>query len=173
MPQQLFYLCILCTSSPYVEFLECRPEGRLLHICTSLLTLKPSCHALVLPRRVVLTAALSNELWNNLPASMASSPIWWRRWGHAEVALYPHKPTQVSRLLILTGNFSTVGSGEACQGQLHIVPLGEKNNLFFKGREWKYLGRHVGMCSQYKESYMIEFVRSVNSTYCSRETDAD
>lgn len=157
-----------------MEFLECKlgPEGWLLHVCTSLLTLKPSHHALILPRRVVLTAALSNELWNNLPASMASSLIWWRRWGHAEVALYPHKPTQVSCLLILTGNFSTAGSGEACRGQLHIVPLDEKNNLFFKGPEWKYFRRHVGMCSQYKDSHMIEFVWSMNSTYCSSEPDS-
>lgn len=78
--------------------------------------------ALAAPRRVVLsTAALSNELWSCLPASVASSLTWWRRWGHAEVALYPHKPTQVSCLLILTRSFSTVGSGEACRGQLQIV----------------------------------------------------
>lgn len=86
-----------------------------------------------LPRRVVLsTTALSNELQSSLPATAASSLTWWRRWGHAGAALYPQKPTQVSRLLILSGNFSAAGSGEACQGQLHIVTPVEKNNLFFR-----------------------------------------
>lgn len=76
------------------------------------------CHTLILPQRAVLwTAAFSNEMaW--LPAS---SPSWWHRWGHAEEALYPHQPTQVSCRLVITGNFSTAGSGEACQGQLQIV----------------------------------------------------
>lgn len=63
---------------------------------------------------------------------MASSLTWWRRWGHAEVALYPHKPTQVSCLPILTCNFSTVGSGEACRGQLQI----KRTICSFKGPEW-------------------------------------
>lgn len=53
-----------------------------------------------------------------------------------KIALYPQEPTQVSHLLILSGNlfFPTAGSGEACQGELHIVALEEKNKLFFLKR---------------------------------------
>lgn len=72
---------------------------------------------------------MSSEEEPCLPASMASSLSWWRRWRHAEAALYPLEPTQVSRLLILTGNLSTAGSGEACQGQLS---LDEENNSYLK-----------------------------------------
>lgn len=83
--------------SPSVEFLQ-RRAGPAERLPRRLASEAP------LPRRVVpSTAALSNEFWGSPPASTASSLTWWRRWGHAEAALYPHKPTQVSCPLMLTG----------------------------------------------------------------------
>lgn len=93
------------------------------------------------------------------PASMASSLTWWHRWGHAEAARYPpHKPTQVSCLLILTRNFSTAGSGEACPGSSKLfVTLHEKNNLFLQRTSvekvlWYVQGWGVTECNGVRSS---------------------
>ena len=55
------------------------------------------------PRVVLSTAALSNDLWSVPPASAASSPAWWRRWGHAEAAHPGVPPADTQRQLLHCG----------------------------------------------------------------------
>lgn len=100
-------------------------------------------------RRVVLsTVALSNESHRT---STASSPAWWRRWGHAESSSLSRSPPRCPAPSHSAAAFSSAGSGETCRGQLHCRRgWKEQFVLFRKGPEWKYIrGRLV--CAQLRK----------------------
>lgn len=105
------------------------------------------------PRRVVLsTVALSNE---SCCTSTAPSPAWWRRWGHAESSYLSRSPPRCPAC-----SHSPVGCFQRGVRWDVLRPAPhcrrrwkERLFLFRKVPEWKYIRRHVGMCSAQKRSH--------------------